>query len=87
MLDARPVVGSRIGAIPELVSQEETGLLVSPGDAAALAAAVRRALEDSAAPGWGAEGKRRILEGSNPGAHVAGLLEIYEEAMRGGVRG
>jgi glycosyltransferase involved in cell wall biosynthesis len=82
MLDARPMVASRIGAIPELVEHEVTGLLVSPGDVAELAEAVRRALADPpAARAWGEEGKRRILEGSNPKAHVGRLVEIYLEAM------
>lgn len=43
----RPVVASRLSGIPELVVDGETGLLVPPGDAAALAAALRRLLEDA----------------------------------------
>lgn len=42
------VVGSRIGAIPEYIRDEETGLLVTPGDAAGLAAALRRLATDPA---------------------------------------
>lgn len=40
-----PVVTTRLSGIPELVRDGETGWLVPPGDAAALAAAVRDALE------------------------------------------
>jgi glycosyltransferase involved in cell wall biosynthesis len=36
-----PVIGSRAGGIPELVDDGETGVLVPPGDAHALAAAMR----------------------------------------------
>jgi glycosyltransferase involved in cell wall biosynthesis len=38
----RPVVGARVGGIPELVRDGENGLLVQPGDTAALADAIVR---------------------------------------------
>ena len=42
----RGVVGSRVGGIPDLVADGESGLLVPPGDAAALADALVRVLGD-----------------------------------------
>ncbi len=42
----RAVSVSNVGALPEMVQHERTGLLVPPGDAQALAAAMRRALSD-----------------------------------------
>ena len=39
-------VATRVSAIPELVNDEETGLLVPPGDPAALAKALERVLSD-----------------------------------------
>lgn len=44
-----PVVGSRIGGITDIIVDGESGLLVPPGDAEALAAAMRRLAED---PGY-----------------------------------
>jgi glycosyltransferase involved in cell wall biosynthesis len=41
-----PVVASAVGGVPELVENEVTGLLVPPGDPAALAAALDRLLAD-----------------------------------------
>ena len=40
-----PVVATRVGGIPELVEEGRTALLVEPGDATAIAGAVRRLLE------------------------------------------
>ncbi len=46
MLAGTPVVASRVGGIPEIVVDEETGLLVPPGDARALATALGRLVGD-----------------------------------------
>jgi len=47
MAAGRPVVATRVGCVPELVTAE-TGLLVPPGDAGALALALVRLLADRA---------------------------------------
>jgi glycosyltransferase involved in cell wall biosynthesis len=46
MAAGRPVVASRVGGLPELVIDGETGLLVPPGDAPALFRALDRLLAD-----------------------------------------
>lgn len=81
LLDRKPVVASRIGAIPELVEHETTGLLVPPGDAAALADAVRRALAEPAAARWAEAGHARVTSVGEPRRHVEGLMTIYREAI------
>jgi glycosyltransferase involved in cell wall biosynthesis len=43
---ATPLVASRIGGLPEIVSDGQTGLLVTPGDDGELAAALQRLLAD-----------------------------------------
>ena len=63
MLAGRPVVASRVGGLPEIVEDSVTGLLVPPGDAAALAAALERALSDpELARRLGSAGRRRANE-------------------------
>ncbi|MGH7742045.1 MAG: glycosyltransferase [Candidatus Eiseniibacteriota bacterium] len=81
LLDERPVIAARIGAIPELVEHQVTGWLATPGDVAALAEGTRRALTGAEGAGWAATGAARVREVARPGKHVAGLLEIYREAM------
>jgi len=57
----RAVVGSRVGGIPDVVADGETGLLVSPADARALADALERVLSDLAlAERLGAEARIRV---------------------------
>jgi teichuronic acid biosynthesis glycosyltransferase TuaC len=52
-----PVVASRVGGIPELITHERNGLLVPPGDAAALARALAVGLEQQ----WDAERIRQSV--------------------------
>lgn len=46
MAASRPVIATRVGAVPRVVRDGETGLLVNPGDAAALRDAIARLLTD-----------------------------------------
>jgi glycosyltransferase involved in cell wall biosynthesis len=46
MVAGLPVVATNVSSLPELVADGETGFLVRPGDPAALALGVARALED-----------------------------------------
>lgn len=48
MLARRAVVATDVGSVREIVEHEVTGLLVAPDDAAGLAAAIRRLLDDPA---------------------------------------
>ena len=57
-----PVVATRVGGIPELVDDGETGLLVPPGDPSALGAALTALLRDDARQkSLGERGRRRAL--------------------------
>jgi glycosyltransferase involved in cell wall biosynthesis len=41
-----PIVATRVGGVPEIVADQQTGLLVPPGDAQALGRALQRVLAD-----------------------------------------
>jgi glycosyltransferase involved in cell wall biosynthesis len=51
MLARRPVVATRGGGVPEVVTDGETGVLVPPGDAGALGEVLDALRRD---PAWGA---------------------------------
>lgn len=58
-----PVVASRVGGIPEVVVNGESGLLVEPGDPCALADAILTVLgDDTLKETMGKEGRRRVLK-------------------------
>jgi glycosyltransferase involved in cell wall biosynthesis len=61
MAQARPVIASRISSIPEVVGEDEAGLLVPPGDPAALGRAIAELARDpERAREMGAAGRRRV---------------------------
>jgi glycosyltransferase involved in cell wall biosynthesis len=80
MACGRPVLGAAEGAIAEAILPEETGLLVPPGDVAALALAIERVLGDAAlARSWGLAARRRA-EQFTPTRRAEALLSVYERA-------
>ncbi|MGH7982253.1 MAG: glycosyltransferase, partial [Candidatus Udaeobacter sp.] len=48
MATGLPVVSTKIGGIPEMVVENETGLALQPGDAVALADAIEKVISDPA---------------------------------------
>jgi glycosyltransferase involved in cell wall biosynthesis len=82
-----PVVATACGGPQDTVAPGETGLLVPPGDAAALAAGMERLLAERAAWAMRAEAIRRHADErfSQP-VVVRRLLEVYA-AVRAGAAG
>ena len=77
-----PVVGCRSGAIPDVVQDGVTGLLIPPGDAEALANSVFRLIEDPVeARRLGAEGQRRVREEHNWPAVAVRARQALEQAQ------
>lgn len=78
MAQARPVVATAVGGTPELVVDGETGLLVPPGDADALAAALRALLDDPRrARELGEAGRRRVEERFTAERMTDAVLALY----------
>ncbi|MFZ0418041.1 MAG: glycosyltransferase family 4 protein [Candidatus Sulfotelmatobacter sp.] len=80
---SRPVIGSRLGGIPELIDENRTGLLCPPGNAAALAEAVRFLLErPELCRKWGQAGQRKLQEEFSRESHYRRLMAVYSSVLQ-----
>jgi glycosyltransferase involved in cell wall biosynthesis len=80
MAAGRPVVASAVGGLTESVVDGETGLLVPPRDAPALAAALERLVDDPATRArFGAAGRERVRTDFSPERHAEQLQSLFDE--------
>jgi glycosyltransferase involved in cell wall biosynthesis len=77
-----PVIATTAGAFPEVVADGETGWLVTPGDARALADAIRRLMADPVQRGkMGAAARRRMQERFTWRETARKTVALYEEIL------
>ena len=77
-----PVVATTVGGIGELVRDGATGLLVSPGEPAALAAALLRLVDDaSLRRRLGAGARAHVCREHGRAAAVVGMVELYRRVL------
>lgn len=80
----KPVVGSRIGGIPELVKGQETGLLFEPKDVQGLRDKIGYLLSD---PGliekMGKNARELVVREYNAEDHYSRLIDLYKDAAGG----
>ena len=77
-----PVVVSDVGGLPDIVGQEVEGLLVPPGDAARLADALRRLLDEPAlARSMGERGRARARREFDASVVCAQLEQMYARLL------
>jgi glycosyltransferase involved in cell wall biosynthesis len=78
----KPVVACRVGGVPEIVVDDETGWLVDPARPDQLADAMARVMEDAATAARIAQAARRLAEQAMRFDHrMAQTLETYGTAM------
>lgn len=83
MACGRPVVACRTGGVPEIVVHGETGLLVEPGDAGALCAAMDQVLADPAyRRQLGKAGRRHMLARFSNRVIAERTVNVYRGAIR-----
>lgn len=83
LLHGRPVIASASGGIVDIVRDRETGLLVPPGDASALAVAIERyAIEPALGARLAAAGREHVLREFSWSTITDHLLGVYREVTR-----
>jgi glycosyltransferase involved in cell wall biosynthesis len=73
----RPIIASRVAAIPEILRDGENGLLVEPGSSAGIADAIRRLVADPGLAQRLGEGARATALAMNPEHEAAQWTEVY----------
>lgn len=80
-----PVVGTRVGVIPEIIDEGETGFVVPPCDGAALAQALLRLVADTdLRQGFSRAARRRALDIYTFQAWAARTEDAFERLTRNG---
>jgi glycosyltransferase involved in cell wall biosynthesis len=79
---ARPVIASAVGGLPEIVADGETGLVVEPGDAEALADAIVALAGDlDRAGAMGRAGRERAVQEFTPERSVERIEGLYRTGL------
>lgn len=78
----KPVIGTRVGGIPEMIVDGETGLLVPPGDEESLAEALETLLRNpEQAREFGRRARRRVAEKFSPDRELDQLIALVERGL------
>ena len=80
---AKPVIGTRVGAVPKVILPGVTGLLVEPGKVAPLSAAILRVLRDpELARLMGCQGRSHVARNFSSRVVAKSYIEMYQAALR-----
>jgi glycosyltransferase involved in cell wall biosynthesis len=84
MVHEKPVIGTTVGGIPEMLRDELEGILVPPGDVDALAAAILRLAADAPLRAqFGARGRARVLSDFSPERMVGQVVNQIDRGFHG----
>jgi glycosyltransferase involved in cell wall biosynthesis len=79
---AKPVIGARIGGIPEIIKNWETGLLFDPGDSEDLSLKIRFFIDHpDKAEELGRNAKQFIDQEINADKHFDKLMSVYRDVL------
>lgn len=79
----KPVVGTRVGGIPDLIEEGLNGYLVSPGNEKELASAVLSILNDKGlATKMGKAGRKKMTDRFSADTMVRSIEKVYRELLK-----
>jgi len=83
MSSGLPIIATRAGALPEVVGKDgETGILVPPAEPDALAAAIKRLLDDEPLrKRLGEAGRKRVQSNFSWEQAAKKTVQVYEELL------
>jgi glycosyltransferase involved in cell wall biosynthesis len=83
MAASLPIVATAVGGVPEIVSHDESALLIAPRDTRAMAEAIAGLLKDAGRARSLAANARALAAGRySPESRARALLEIYRQLAR-----
>ena len=75
-----PAIGSRLNAVPEIIEDERTGLLVTPGDVAGLTKALDQLISSpDLRAGLGRAARQKIEQDADPHGHRERLVAMIKQ--------
>lgn len=78
-----PVIGSRIGGMPEIIEDGETGFLFEPGNAGELRSKILNLLNNPAKASQMGKNARALVENKyNAELHYERLMRVYNDAIK-----
>jgi glycosyltransferase involved in cell wall biosynthesis len=82
MAAGKPVIATRVGAVPRLIANAQTGLLLEPGDISSLAKAILRLLESpDLARRLGENGRERVARHFSAQQMAKNYIGTYQQVL------
>ncbi|MFA5187859.1 MAG: glycosyltransferase [Patescibacteria group bacterium] len=79
----KPVIGSNLGGIPELVRENKTGFLFTAGNSRELKNKIAQNYNKAEELKiWGANARQLVASISNPADHLQSLLDLYQKLIK-----
>jgi len=83
MAAGKPVVATNVGGMPELITNETDGLLISPGDKSAVASAILALIENKdLAYRLSYAAKEKVTKNFSEEGMLAKIMQVYEDLMQ-----